>query len=336
MLSCLGKLVRASNTHSATNRETYRGCLCRWSFLLSLISVYANAQINNPPELGQRLQSLIDSRFEGYEVPGTVSCRRLAQQNYSFESMGQSRAASGRGEAADLEQNVPMTTASVHRLASLSKPITGTIIMDLVENGKLALDASIRQYLARLPEDYQKVTVRHLLSHQSGIGFAADDLSVVFSTKHYATAEDALKLVSPSPVFEPGSKVEYSSAAFTVLGAAAEAVTGKSFQQLSKDFFARHGINGFLLDDPYAIVPNRVRGYLVGRNSEIKLNNGRTISREYLKGTSGEITNAVLYDISNRYPAAGFDASAEDLLRFVIAVGTGQVLLAETNFARDR
>jgi CubicO group peptidase (beta-lactamase class C family) len=320
MLSCLGKLVRASNTHSATNRETYRGCLCRWSFLLSLISVYANAQINNPPELGQRLQSLIDSRFAATKCPGLSVA--VASHNRIILSKAWGKA--------DLEQNVPMTTASVHRLASLSKPITGTIIMDLVENGKLALDASIRQYLARLPEDYQKVTVRHLLSHQSGIGFAADDLSVVFSTKHYATAEDALKLVSPSPVFEPGSKVEYSSAAFTVLGAAAEAVTGKSFQQLSKDFFARHGINGFLLDDPYAIVPNRVRGYLVGRNSEIKLNNGRTISREYLKGTSGEITNAVLYDISNRYPAAGFDASAEDLLRFVIAVGTGQVLLAET------
>jgi CubicO group peptidase (beta-lactamase class C family) len=81
-----------------------------------------------------------------------------------------------------MEQNVPMTTASVHRLASLSKPITGTIIMDLVEHGKLALDASIRQYLPRLPEDYQKVTVRHLLSYQSAVGFAADDLSVVFST----------------------------------------------------------------------------------------------------------------------------------------------------------
>ena len=46
---------------------------------------------------------------------------------------------------ADAEQNVTLTTASVQRLASLSKPITGTIIMDLVEQGKLSLDLSVRQ-----------------------------------------------------------------------------------------------------------------------------------------------------------------------------------------------
>lgn len=48
------------------------------------------------------------------------------------------------------------------------------------------------------------------------------------------------------------------------------------------------------------------------------------------EGTGGTITNAHFYDISNRYPAGGFDASAEDLLRFVIAVGSGKVLKPET------
>jgi len=60
---------------------------------------------------------------------------------------------------ADVEQDVALTTASVHRLASLSKPITGTIIMDLVEQGKLELDASVRKYLPELPDAYQKVTL---------------------------------------------------------------------------------------------------------------------------------------------------------------------------------
>ena len=46
---------------------------------------------------------------------------------------------------ADAEQNVTLTTASVQRLASPSKPITGSIIMDLVEQGKLSLDLSVRQ-----------------------------------------------------------------------------------------------------------------------------------------------------------------------------------------------
>jgi CubicO group peptidase (beta-lactamase class C family) len=126
--------------------------------------------------------------------------------------------------------------------------------------------------------------------------------------------------------FKPGSKTQYSSLAFTVAGAAAEAVTGQSFQQLSAEFFARHGMTGFFLDDPLAIVPGRVRGYLVDRDSKIEFNDGRTMSRDYLAGTTGDITNARAYDISNRYPAGGFDSSGEDLLRFVIGVGAGKVV----------
>jgi CubicO group peptidase (beta-lactamase class C family) len=96
------------------------------------------------------------------------------------------------------------------------------------------------------------------------------------------------------------------------------------------DFFSKHSIRGFALDDPYAIVPRRVRGYLVDRTLNLQFNDGRVVGRDYLKGTNGEITNAHYYDISNRYPAGGFDASAEDLLRFVIAVGSGKVLKPDT------
>lgn len=295
--------------------------VCRYATFMLLLwfCVSANAQ-SSPRDLGQRLQSLVDERFATTKCPG-LSVAVASNNRIIF---------SGAWGKADLEENVPLTPASVHRLASVSKPISGTIIMDLVEQGKLGLDVSIRHYLPELPESYQKVTIRQLLSHQSGTRFGEDEIDIVFSTKHYATSRDALRLIAPSFSFEPGSKVEYSSAAFTVLGAAVEAVSGRSFQQLSSDFFARHAIKGFALDDPYAVVPNRVRGYLVDRNSKIELNSGRTLSRDYLNGTSGEVTNSALYDISNRYPAGGFDASAEDLLRFVIAVGTGKVLNPKT------
>jgi CubicO group peptidase (beta-lactamase class C family) len=203
--------------------------------------------------------------------------------------------------------------------------------MDLVEQGKLSLDASVRQYLPELPAFYQSVTLRELLSHQSGVRGYADEENVLFSTVHYPTSRDALKVMMTYPLaFTPGTKVEYSSLAFTVLGAAAESVTGRSFQQLSMDFFSKHGIRGFALDDPYAIVPRRVHGYLVDRTLNLQFNDGRVAGRDYLKGTTGEITNAHYYDISNRYPAGGFDASAEDLLRFVIAVGSGKVLKPDT------
>jgi D-alanyl-D-alanine carboxypeptidase len=291
------------------------------SLALSLFICSGTRAQSNSASVPQRLESLVNARFEATRCPGLSVAVASNNRIVFSKALGK----------ADVEQNEPLTNASVQRLASLSKPITGTIIMDLVEQGKLALDVSVRQYLPELPESYRRVTLRHLLSHQSGVRGYADDADVAFSATHYATSREALKIMMVYPLtFEPGTKVEYSSLSFTVLGAAAEAVTDRSFQQHSADFFTKHGISGFALDDPFAIVPKRVRGYLVDRNSKIEFNDGRVMTREYLNGTNGEITNARFYDISNRYPAGGFDASAEDLLQFVLAVGSGKVLKPET------
>jgi CubicO group peptidase (beta-lactamase class C family) len=295
----------------------------RWLLAsLFLLPLCTRAQTQSKEaSLPERLESRVNDRFEATRCPGLSVAVASHNQIVFSKAVGK----------ADIEQDLPLKTASVQRLASVSKPITGTIIMDLVEQGKLSLDASVRQYLPELPVFYQSVTLRNLLSHQSGVRGFADEENVLFSTVHYPTQRDALKVMMTYPLaFTPGTKVEYSSLAFTVLGAAAESVTGRSFQQLSMDFFSKHGIRGFALDDPYAIVPRRVHGYLVDRTLNLQFNDGRVAGRDYLEGTTGEITNAHSYDISNRYPAGGFDASAEDLLRFVIAVGSGKVLKPDT------
>jgi CubicO group peptidase (beta-lactamase class C family) len=289
-------------------------------FLILPICATAQSQIDKVP-LPRQLESLLDQRFQATNCPGLSIAVSVHNQIVFSKALGK----------ADIEQDVPMTTTSVQRLASLSKPITGTIIMDLVERGKLSLNVSVRQYLPELPDFYQNVTLRELLDHQSGVRGYADEMAVLFNSVHYPTSRDALPAVMTYPLaFSPGTKVEYSSLAFEVLGAAAEAVTGQSFPQLSANFFSRYSVPGFALDDPYTIVPNRVRGYLVDRNLNLQFNDGRKVGRDYLKGTGGEITNAHFYDISNRYPSGGFDASAEDLLRFVTAIGAGKVLGADT------
>ncbi len=70
---------------------------------------------------------------------------------------------------ADLEQRIPNTPKSRHRLASLSKPVTAVLTMKLMEEGRLALDDSICRLMPELPERYAPVTVRRLLAHQRGI-----------------------------------------------------------------------------------------------------------------------------------------------------------------------
>ena len=88
------------------------------------------------------------------------------------------------------------------------------------------------------------MTLRYLLDHQSRVG-GPENLEVAFNLTHYATSREAMKTFMALPLmFEPGTRTLYSSLSFMVVGAAAEAVTGRSFHQLSADFFTRHQVTG--------------------------------------------------------------------------------------------
>jgi CubicO group peptidase (beta-lactamase class C family) len=274
-----------------------RTALCT-SALALLATVLVQAQNDRSANAG-RLESIVEGAFKATRCPGLSVA--VAKKNTIIYSKAVG--------LADFEQRLPLRTDSAHRLASLSKPVTGTIIMDLVQSGRLKLDTPIKTYLPDLPAAYDKVTVRHLLSHQAGVRDYRN-LDEVFSVVHYSTSRDAIKAFVDDPLlFDPGTKTAYSTFGFTMVGAVAEAATGEPFQDLSKDFFRRYNILGFDLDDPLAIMPKRVRGYSVDKD--------------------GKASNARAYDASNKYPAGGFTASAADYLRFVIAVASGKVLKPE-------
>src|SRR6266481_5271958 len=237
--------------------------------------------------LSTQLEALIDAQFPSTRCPGLSVAVASNDKVVFSKAFG----------LADLEQRIPLTGQSAHRLASLSKPVTGTIIMELTQGQHLSLDASAREYLPELPDRYSKVTIRHLLSHRSGV-------------RDYRSREAISIFVNDPLLFEPGTKVEYSSYNFTLLGAVAEGVTGQSFPEIAKHFFLRHGITGFSLDDALEIVPLHVRGYRVDE--------------------TGQVENARFYDASNKYPSGGFVASAENYLRFVLATASGRVLPSST------
>jgi CubicO group peptidase (beta-lactamase class C family) len=263
--------------------------------LLLIFGVPMRAQ-GSPAAIISQIDRTVESAFKATHCPGLSAAVSTDNRVIYSTALG----------FADIEQSVPLRTDSAHRLASLSKPVTGTILMDLVQADRLKLDTPVKAYLPGLPADYDRVTLRHLLSHQAGIR-EYRDIEEVFSTVHYPTSRDALRAFVNDPLlFEPGTKTAYSTFGFTMAGAVAEGATGKTFQDLSRDFFRRYGIGGFDLDDPRAIVAKRVRGYAVD--------------------THGNVSNTRAYDASNKYPGGGFTASAEDYLRFVIAVGSGNVL----------
>src|SRR3954467_6583369 len=70
---------------------------------------------------------------------------------------------------ADVEHNVPVTDDTVFQLASVTKQFTAAAVMQLVEDGRVSLDDAVSKHVDALPEAWQKVTIRQLLNHTSGI-----------------------------------------------------------------------------------------------------------------------------------------------------------------------
>jgi D-alanyl-D-alanine carboxypeptidase len=127
----------------------------------------------------------------------------------------------------------PATTSSRFRLASISKVLTATVVMDLVEDGLLSLDdpalPRIAASLGVSPADprISAVTVRQLLSHTSGFGPAA----ALYFDGGAATCHDAARVaLSGALTWDPGSHFRYSNTNYCLLGLAIEAATGLPFE----------------------------------------------------------------------------------------------------------
>lgn len=139
---------------------------------------------------------------------------------------------------ANMEWNIPNTPDTKFRLGSITKQFTATAIMQLVEQGKIKLDAKLSDYLPEYRKDTgSKVTIHHLLTHTSGIpsytgqpGFFED-----VSRNPYKVDEFVKKYASGDLQFEPGSKFSYNNSGYFLLGAIIERVTGKPYEQVLKE-----------------------------------------------------------------------------------------------------
>ncbi|MCA8833389.1 serine hydrolase domain-containing protein [Hymenobacter pini] len=129
------------------------------------------------------------------------------------------------------QPNVPATTATRYRIGSISKTFTATLIMQLVEEGKLQLNAPIATWFPDLP-NATKITVDQLLHHRSGLGdFTRDPAYGQYMTQPKTQAE-LLAIIRARPVdFEPGAKYDYNNSNYVLLGYIVEKVTKQSYAQ---------------------------------------------------------------------------------------------------------
>lgn len=167
---------------------------------------------------------------------------------------------------ADLEHDVPMTPDSVFDIASVSKQFAGLAIAMLEDEGELKTTDPIRDHVARLPEVFAPVQLRHLLHHTSGIrdwpgafvlgGRRFDDVIAFQDILSLARRQEALS-------FEPGEMYSYSNTGYNLLARTVETVTGQSFS----DWTDRHIFEPLEMDSTYfyedhdVLIKRRVRSY---------------------------------------------------------------------------
>lgn len=207
---------------------------------------------------------------------------------------------------ADLENRVRATPDTAYRYASLQKSMTAVAVMQLVEAGRIDLDADIRRYVSYYPAKRWTITPRQLLNHLGGVPHYVNRVLEQHFTDHKTTRQAIAVFADFDLVAEPGTKFVYSSYGYNLLGAAIEEVSGQAYA----DYMTQHlwrpaGMNATRMDDPAVLIPHRSRGYRL---------------------IDGALRNSEFIDVSSRFAAGGTRGTVPDLLRFMTALEGGRLL----------
>ena len=215
---------------------------------------------------------------------------------------------------ADLNHMVPATGLTVHNIGSISKANAAVAVMKLVEEGRLELDNEIRDYVPMFPRKRWPITLRHIMTHTSGIRhYRPDDfVDGRESMKRYTSVDQALTRFADDPLlFAPGTYYLYSSYGTNLLQAVIEWAGDLGFEAYTtRHVWLPAGMLRTAFDVPERIVRNRARGY---RRVE-----------------DGELRHEPYGDMSYKYASGGMISTTEDLVRLGIALNNGTLLRQST------
>lgn len=207
---------------------------------------------------------------------------------------------------AELESGRKVTPTTAFRLASVSKQFTATAILLLAQDGTVSLDDPVQRWLPSLPPVAAAITLRHLLSHTSGL-IDYEDLMDPTETRQVHDA-DVLRLLQPEnrTYFVPGSDYRYSNSGYALLALIVERASGQRYADfLHARIFAPLGMASVAFEQGRSQVPERAYGY-----SEVD---------GHWRRTDQSSTSAVLGD-------GGIYASIDDLARWDAALYDGRLL----------
>jgi CubicO group peptidase (beta-lactamase class C family) len=258
----------------------------------------------------QKIEALLDKIHREEAFSGNVLIAEKGKIVYA-KSFGYANA----------ETKTPLTEDSIFLVGSVAKTFTAAAILKLKEQGKLNLDDGITKYLPEL--SYKNVTLRHLLTHTSGLPeYQSPEIIKEIREKGAGNSEliDVFARLNPKLHFAPGSKWDYSNTNYILLALVVEKASRKSFPQfLRENIFvpARMTRSFVLLENvPETLKKDIAAGYrFVSPLATLPVN------VETLAGArSAYATKRGLYGAGNLYSTTG------DLFRFHAALQRGKIL----------
>jgi CubicO group peptidase (beta-lactamase class C family) len=243
-----------------------------------------------------RVDELIRTEIRRQRIPG-LSLVVLEQ--------GEIIKAEGYG-VADRALKVPATPQTVYKIASVSKLFIATGVMSLVQGGRISLDDPIVRFLDGAPDAWSGITVRHLLSHTSGLVREGPG----FDARRLQSDAEVIKSAYPLPLlFAPGERSEYSNLGYFVLADMIRRVSGQPWDEyLTGTIFRRLGMDATRVTSKTASLPNRAVGYqdndrlLVARDWPALRPSGAFVSTvlDLAKWDAALYTSEVLRDSTRR------------------------------------
>ena len=203
-----------------------------------------------PPDAAAAVDAAVRAEMERQHIPGVAV--GVVQRGTAIVSKGYG--------LANVEHQVAVTPDTIFQSGSLGKMFTATAVMLLVQDGKIALTDPIARFFPGAPATWSTITVRHLLTHTSGIPEYTDgavDLRRDYTEEQLAEMAYRLKLD-----FTPGEKWNYSNTGYVLLGLIIHKASGTFYGDvLAERVFKPLGMNTTRVISETDIVPHRSAGY---------------------------------------------------------------------------
>jgi CubicO group peptidase (beta-lactamase class C family) len=264
----------------------------------------AQTSASGDAEISEKVDAYVAAEMRTEKMPGLA---------LAVVRDGQIIKARGYG-LANIELDVSVKAETIFQTGSVGKQFTATAVMMLVEDGKIRLDDPIGKYLPGAPVTWKNITVRNLLTHTSGIhDYETESLkkkgAAFINLRNDYTEEELFKKFSGLPLdFPPGSKWNYSTSGYVILGILIHKVTGQFYGDvLQERIFRPLGMSYTRIISEADIIRNRAAGY--------RLVNGEIKNQEWVSPMLNTTADGALY--TNIVDIARWDAAlyTEKLLK---------------------